>query len=328
MRKYSIIFGIDVSKDILDIYEINSTSENELFQIKNKTSDITKWLKTMNSKDTLCVLEPTGCYSQRLLNYLNKYKIATALVPPGQSCGFTNALGIISKNDSQAAKTLALMGQRLDLTLYKHPSTDMQNRKQLLMAKNALMKQKQMLKNQLHAFEHQIVFAPVAVDALKQTLSTVTEQIEVLEEQLNDLDDDEYEHQLKLIRTVVGIGPKTAQALLVATGGIQNFNHARQLSKFLGLVPSSQSSGSSVFKKGRMTKKGNGLVRACLYMAARSARRHNNSCKELYERLRSSGKSHKVASVAVMHKLVKQVFGVVHSGNIFDNQFYLKFKKN
>lgn len=328
MKKYSIIFGIDVSKDHLDIYEISNSEKEPLFKIKNDSLSISTWLENFSTKDVLCVLEPTGPYSQRLLFYLNRYQVATAVVPPGQSCGFTEALGITSKNDAQAAKTLALMGERLDLVLYKHPNEEMQHRKQLLMAKNALKKQRQMLKNQLHALDHQIVFAITAVEALKQTLSTVEEQIQVLEEQLNDLDDEESNRQLNLMQTVVGIGPKTAQELLAATGGIQNFKHTRQLAKFLGLVPSSQVSGSSVYKKGRMTKKGNGRVRACLYMATRSARQHNHSCQELYKRLRAAGKSHKVASVAVMHKLVKQVFAVVQSGNPFDNQYYLKFQNN
>ena len=48
-------------------------------------------------------------------------------------------------------------------------------------------------------------------------------------------------------------------------------------------------------------------------MAARSAIRYNHACKELYERLRAKGKPYKKAIVAVMNKLVKQVFGVVNA---------------
>ena len=61
-------------------------------------------------------------------------------------------------------------------------------------------------------------------------------------------------------------------------------------------------------------------------MATRSAKRHNKACKELFERLRKAGKPYRQAVVAVMHKLIKQVFGVVNSGVTFNNDFYLKFK--
>ncbi|MEL7148451.1 MAG: IS110 family transposase, partial [Bacteroidota bacterium] len=60
--------------------------------------------------------------------------------------------------------------------------------------------------------------------------------------------------------------------------------------------------------------------------AARSAKKHNQACKDLYERLRGAGRNYKQAMVAVMHKLIKQVFGVFRSGLHFNNLHYLQFK--
>jgi len=325
MKKFTLVFGIDVSKDILDIFD---TSTSNYFQIENTKKGILKWIKKIKSKDCLCVFEPTGSYSSQLLHLLSEHNIAISLVNPTRSNDFTKAQGIISKNDKQAAKTLALMGQILELPLFKQPANVMYERKQLLMGINALKKQKQMLKNQLHALAHQVLFAPQVETALKETLQTVEQQLEQLEEQLNDLSDEEHQQQFELITSVVGIGAKTANLILVATGGIQHFERARQLSKFLGLVPYSHDSGSSIKKKGRITKKGNATLRASLYMAARSAIRFNLACKELYERLRAKGKPYKKAMVAVMNKLIKQVFGVVLSNKDFDNKLYLNFKNN
>ncbi|MEZ5038520.1 MAG: hypothetical protein R2828_01450 [Saprospiraceae bacterium] len=69
-------------------------------------------------------------------------------------------------------------------------------------------------------------------------------------------------------------------------------------------------------------------IRAMLYMGARSAKRFNQPCKELYERLKSRGKGHKVAMVAVCNKLVRQLFAVVKSDIPFDKDYHLKFEKN
>ena len=318
------IYGIDISKDTLDIYEKNK-SKGKLYKIPNKKTGIEDWLDK-HEAGSLYVLEPTGCYSKKILYYLREGEKEVKVINPNQSHGFTQALGIISKNDAQAAKTLAIMGERLDFPPYRFQNDEMENRKQLLSTIRGLKKQRQMLKNQLHAFSHQIVFAKKAVVALRQTLTVIEQQIEVLETELHEIDDEEQQQQLTLMQTVVGIGDKTAQALLGATGGLHNFDRAAQLSKFVGLAPSSHTSGSSVYKKGGMTKKGDPELRACLYMATRSARRYNHSCRELYNRLTAAGKCHKVAAVAVMNKLIKQVFGVVSSGTPFDNQFYLKFK--
>ena len=325
MKKFNRIFGIDVSKDTLDFF---NTSKSVFSQIPNTEKRILKWIKKVDPSTDLVVFEPTGPYSDRLLHLLSGRGISIVLVNPVQSNAFTKAQGIISKNDKQAAKTLALMGQCLDLPLFKKPSDTMYERKQLLMGVNALKKQQQMLKNQLHALSYQVLFAPKVEAALKETLEAVEQNLQELEEELNDLSDEEQQEQLKLMTSVVGIGEKTANLLLTATGGLQNFDQARQLSKFIGVVPYSHDSGTSVKFKGSITKKGNSQLRASLYMAARSAKRFNFACKELYERLRAKGKPHKIAMVAIMNKLMKQVFGVVSSKKEFDNQHYLIFKNS
>lgn len=201
-----------------------------------------------------------------------------------------------------------------------------QKRKQILSSLSALKKQRQMLKNQLHALRFQAIVNTTVRQAFETTLQTVNEQIQLLEQELDSLSDEEHEQLMKKITSVVGIGPKTAQALLTSTGGLDHFEHDRQLAKFIGIVPASHDSGSSVRYRGPITKKGNSELRACLYMAARSARRFNLACKELYERLRSKGKCHRQAMVAVMNKLVRQVFAVIKYDRKFDNRYYLKYK--
>jgi hypothetical protein len=51
-----------------------------------------------------------------------------------------------------------------------------------------------------------------------------------------------------------------------------------------------------------------------LYVCAWSAKRCNKSCKELYDRLIEKGKSKKLALIAVVNKLLKQAFGILKSG--------------
>lgn len=324
MKKFKRVFGIDVSKDNLDLFD---SSKNHLFEFPNTKKSILKWIKKLDPQSDLCVFEPTGSYSSKLLHLLSDNGIPIKLVNPVQSNGFTKAQGIISKNDKQAAMTLALMGQCLELPLFKKSDNTMYERKQLLMGLNALKKQRQMLKNQLHALSHQVLFAPKVEAVLKGTLTTVEQNIEQLEEELNDLTDEEHEEQIGLITSVVGIGQKTANLILTATGGLQNFEHARQVSKFIGIVPYTHDSGTSVKIRGGITKKGNSILRASLYMAARSAKRFNLACKELYERLRAKGKPHKIAMVAIMNKLIRQIFGVVKSKIEFDNKHYLIYQE-
>ena len=324
-KPYQYVYGIDVSKDQLDICLMHQ-GEHRFMQIANQEASILAWIKELDQEQSYCVLEYTGSYSSQLLNLLSNQGIALSAVNPHQSSHFINALGIVNKNDKNAAQALALMGSTLDLPLYLMEQSSRQQRKQLLSSLNALKKQRQMLKNQLHALSFQAIVSTAVQQAFEATLQTVNEQIELLEGELDSLSDEEHRQLLKKITSVVGVGPKTAQALLVATGGLDHFEHDRQLAKFIGIIPMSHDSGSSVRYRGPITKKGNAELRACLYMAARSAKRFNLACQELYERLRSRGKCHKQAMVAVMNKLVRQVFAVVKNDRSFDNQHYLKYK--
>lgn len=324
MRTFKRVFGIDVGSAVLDGFD-SVTAKS--FQIPNTEKSISEWIGQVDPENDLVVFEPTGSYSDRLLHLLCAACIPLCLVSPSQSHGFAMAQGIISKNDRQAARTLALMGQCLELPLFNRQEDTMYKRKQLLLGINALKKQRQMLINQLHALSFQKLFAPTVRTALEETLVTVEGNISQLEGELDGLDDEEHAAQLALITSVVGIGKKTANLLLAATGGLQNFQRGQQVSKFIGIVPSSHFSGTSVKIRGRITKKGNKALRASLYMAARSAKRFNMACKELYDRLRARGKPHKQVMVAIMNKLIKQAYGVVSSKLRFDNQFYLKFQK-
>ena len=182
--------------------------------------------------------------------------------------------------------------------------------------------------NQIHALEQLPLIAGGAKVAYEQTLTTVNEQIEKLEEQLNDLNEDESFRQLKgLICSVVGIEAKTAEAILVATNDLQAFETSAQLACFLGLTPKTHFSGTSVRRKGRISKQGAHYIRKLLYMCTRSAIRYNFACKDLYERLRIKGKPYKIALVAVMHKLVKQLFFCVKKQVFFDNRFEQKLNR-
>ena len=88
------------------------------------------------------------------------------------------------------------------------------------------------------------------------------------------------------------------------------FDNAKQLTRYLGLSPTYQQSGTSVNLKGHINRNGDSYLRSQLYVAAFSSLRCNTECKACFDRLRANGKSGKVAVVAVANKLVRQAFAV------------------
>ena len=328
MASFTDFYGIDVSKDTLDIFRLTSSGQNgRKNRIDNSSASIEEWIGTLSKAASFCVLEATGTYSSRLVYLLDKHRIQFAVADPSKSKSFMEALGVSNKTDERAAHCLALMGKTLDLRPYKMPSMERQKRKQLQTAHNAMLKQRRMLKNQLHALEQLPFVERTARSAYEQILEAVEGQIGQIGEQLASLEEDEEYRAVKaIVRSVVGIGETTAHAMMLAADCFRDFPTVGELAKYFGLTPNSHYSGTSVRKRGRISKVGAPYVRSLLYMCTRSAIRYNNACRALYQRLRQKGKPHKVAAVAVMHKLVKQVFACVKSKAQFDNDYYLKYQ--
>jgi len=152
--------------------------------------------------------------------------------------------------------------------------------------------------------------SPQALQTLQTLLQTLQEQIEVLEQSMERKAKENKASMVDNITSIPGIGAKTAIQLLIITQGFSRFENARQLCAYVGICPRIYESGTSVKGKAKISKLGMGRLRALLYMCAWSARKHNQACKDLYERLLAKGKAKKLALVAVANKLLKQAFAV------------------
>ena len=129
-----------------------------------------------------------------------------------------------------------------------------------------------------------------------------------------------YAKTKELVRSICGIGPRTTCALLAYVGDLSNFQTHKQLAAYMGLNPVPFESGT-LRASSHISKQGNAKLRTLFYLCALSAKRHNKDCKRLYVRLKAAGKKEKVALIAVANKLIRQVFAIVKSGLMFDNDY-------
>ena len=171
-----------------------------------------------------------------------------------------------------------------------------------------------MVLNSLEALTQQPVISPMALKHLQQTKLLLEEQVKAVESELLILLEQRYAQEMTLLRSIPGIGRKSAGMLLLFAGGFTNFIDHRQLLAKAGLSPREYTSGTSIRGKVRITKMGGGLIRSKLYLCSFSAKRANRACKALYDRLVAKGKNGKVALIAVCNKLLKQAFAIVKSG--------------
>lgn len=320
--------GLDVSKEELVIAEPNA-NKWEKSKIPNTIDCISEWLEQTGVEGKEFILEATGTYSDRLIHVLHEKKAVFCVVSPMQSRAMSKVLLKSNKNDDQDAQTLSLLGEKLEIKPYKMLDNNQKKRKEAFSALVSLQKQERQLKNQLHAFEFRVAPSPIVVKSLQDVLSSVQEAILSLEKELNpDPTDEESLQIIDQITSIKGIGKATATALVTYFGNFNQFDSAKAFAKFTGLSPTEFTSGKSVRGKSSITKSGSGKIRSMLFNCARSAMRYNQSCKEIYNRLIEKGKNGKIALTAVMHKLARLVFGVVHSKVNYDPNFALLKQKS
>jgi transposase len=120
-----------------------------------------------------------------------------------------------------------------------------------------------------------------------------------------------------LLLTIPGFGPWTVAAILAHTGDLRNYKHPDQLLKMAGLNLYEISSGQH---KGRIriTKRGSGLLRRILYMAALKACRKKSVFNQYYERLTQRGSPTTSSLVSVMRKLLRVSWAISNKQESFD----------
>ena len=319
MNKYTEIYGIDVSKKVFDIY--STTSGHQQFSNDEKGF---KSLVKMLDKEALVVMEATGYYHYRLAQYLYHQQQSVSVVNPLSVKRFIQMRLSKVKTDKSDAKAICEYGKLNEVPLY-NALTDVQTEcLQLFRLLDNYLKQRTSVKNKLKGEESLGKPSKVVYHSWNRTQKHLSKEIEGIEARLLELVKQDQQEQLTLLKSIPGMGVKTALFLIVITDGFKKLETAKQLCSYVGITPTIRQSGSSVRGKSRISKMGNRKLRNLLFLCAFSACKHNKACKELYDRIVSKGKSKKLALIAVSNKLLKQAFAIAKSGLVYDENFVSK----
>ena len=142
-----------------------------------------------------------------------------------------------------------------------------------------------------------------------QQLRTTQEALAAVEEKLNTIG--EANARVQLLRTIPGVGPRLAEAIVALLDQPQRFRKASQVSGYIGMVPKAFDSGESE-RRGHITRQGSGLVRSLLVEVAWAGLRHNTWMRQTYQRLSGGKKARKkIAIVAVGRKLLVRCWAML-----------------
>jgi transposase len=119
---------------------------------------------------------------------------------------------------------------------------------------------------------------------------------------------------VQLLRTIPGVGPRTAEAFVAYVGDPKRFARAGQVSAYFGLVPCEDTSAGKQ-RLGHITKDGPSLVRWLLVEAAWQAVRRCPALRQRLERIqRGQPKRKRIAVVAIASHLARAMWAMMGSG--------------
>ena len=152
-------------------------------------------------------------------------------------------------------------------------------------------------------------------------LKLIIEQICFIEEQVHSVEE-EIDSLLSAmdtyIKTVPGVGNITAATILGEIGDINRFDNPSKLVAYAGLDSSVCQSGEYDAPSGHLSKRGSPYLRKALYYVAVRAEFCDPVFNAYYQKKRSEGKHHLVATNAVARKLCHTIYAVLKNNTPYE----------
>jgi transposase len=303
-----IFVGIDVSKAWLDVWLSSLKRFDRVSNDAAGWSSLIEQVKSLGCEAGIVVaFEASGGYEGGLRRALLEAGLETRRLNPARVRLYAKSLGRNAKNDRIDARIIARYAEAADTA----PETLEPAREQLA---------------ELVSHRRRLVDERVAVENQTSTLRSGLLQaqnrrrLELIGRQLSEVDAlirdalgqaPSLLAKVRLLKTLKGVKDVTAAALVSQLPELGRLNR-RAIAALVGLAPFDHDSGK--FKGTRSIAGGRAPVRTALYMAARAAALSKSPLGDYYRRLIAAGKLPKVATVALMRKMLVTLNAMVREG--------------
>ena len=311
-----LFLGIDVGKTDLFCHLLG-LQEPIALRFDNSESGISKlinWLTKQGKPNqiTAC-LEQTGHYGFQIAKALHKLNIHRLfLVNPRQIKAFGQQKLRRNKSDTADAKLIARFAQseHLELRPWQPRSIENERITELSRYAESIVREVAKLKTKYEAARE-----PSIQRSLKRRIKTEEKEIADIRKRITKIIHSKESLQTDhgLIASIPGIGEVTCQIMIAELPEISLFKSARELAAWAGLTPCHFLSGTSGRSTTPITKVGSANLRRALFMPAMNARVFNPLLKEFGDRLQTNGKNKKQIIIAIMRKLIHQIYGILKS---------------
>ena len=308
------VAGIDVAKQQLDLF-IDTVGLR--LRVDNDDAGFAALVARLREhKVRLVVVEATGRYHRRVAAALLQAGVNVAVVNPQQVRAFAKAAGKLEKTDRIDAEVLARFGRAMNPRVTAKTPENQGILSDLVSRRRGLVQMRVAEANRAHG-----QLPRLAARQSHTLLRLIEQQIEDLDREIAKLieADDDWQGKARVIDSVPGIGPDTANQLVAELPELGTLNR-REIAKLAGLAPLNCDSGQ--YRGQRKIRGGRADVRNCLYMAAFNARQKCARFKYYFDGLMARGKRYQVAMTACMRKLLVVINQMVKTNTHWDKNLH------
>ena len=148
------------------------------------------------------------------------------------------------------------------------------------------------------------------------TLLHLQERMGELTKLLTDLCKATRVEDLKILRSIKGIGPVTAVPFLAEAGEVRNYSSSKKIIAYAGIDPSVHQSGKWVGMS-KLSKRGNRHLRRVIYLMTASVVSQNAFFKAYFLKRKREGLPPQKALFATAHKLIRVIFAMLSQRTYF-----------
>jgi transposase len=322
MKKWNVILGVDISKLTLDISCAELGLHIKIDNCSKGFAEFNKWCKThgIDLNETLVVMEYTGGYEYRFIQYCDSKSIAFCRVPGME---IKQSMGMVrGKNDKADAFRIGRYGEekRDRLTPSKLVDHNILTLKQLLSFRKRLVREKAGLQSTSKEREH--MYAAKKTDTIMHIaqvkIKADDKYISLVEQQIRELikTNEELFQNYRIITSIKGIGEVNGWMTIAYTENFKSFTNARAYGVYVGVVPFGHSSGTSIKGRKRVSHLANKELKSELSQAAKCAIAHDTELHAYAER-KLKNKDYGVVINNVKFKLILRMFSLVKRGELY-----------
>jgi transposase len=334
--------GVDLHSNAFTVCRLDPDGPESFETFQLSQTDIDRFCQSLDADDEIAV-EATG-NSAWFCGEVRACVGRLVVVNPRK---FEVIRRSVSKTDRNDARALAFFLSKDMLPQTRLRASTEAELGSLVHSRDVLVKQRTMLLNKIHALHVRhgwklkkeglasakrlrdldlsrfTALEQIELGALRDQALSLSETITALDKAIetaaSDLDG------FESVISIKGIGPRSAAILLAGIGNVDDFETADKLAAYVGIVPRvSQSNDTD--NRGRITKRGDKLMRTTLVQCTLIAIRYSGYLNAFYQRIkqrRGAGK----AIIATARKLLAIIYDTLRNGWVFEDFTEFKIKE-